>query len=178
MRERLYRSRRERVIGGLAGGLARNLGIDVTWVRLGWVLLAFATQGLAILVYLVLLFVIPEEPEDLADAEPVTPAGNDMAASLDVPPSSDAHAAQPISRTPAAPPPPASRLDRLAESTRTGDGSRTAALIVGIVLVAAGAWILLRRYIAIDFDVGWPVIAIVLGIVLVVAAFRPRGRQG
>jgi phage shock protein C len=178
MRERLYRSRRERVIGGLAGGLARNLGIDVTWVRLGWVLLAFATQGLAILVYLVLLFVIPEEPEDLADAEPVTPAGTDMAASLDVPSSSDAHAAEPISRTPAAPPPPVSPLDRLAESTRTGDGSRTAALIVGIVLVAAGAWILLRRYIAIDFDVGWPVIAIVLGIVLVVAAFRPRGRQG
>ena len=177
MRERLYRSRRERVIGGLAGGLARNLGIDVTWVRLGWVLLAFATQGAAILIYLVLLFVIPEEPEDAADPASGTSGGYDAELAAAPPSPSDPAVADPVARPIAAESRRAWPLDRFAESRRTGEGSRTAALIVGIVLVAAGAWILLRRYIVIDFDLGWPVIAIVLGVVLVLAAFRPTGRR-
>jgi phage shock protein C len=177
MRERLYRSRRERVIGGLAGGLARNLGIDVTWVRLGWVLLAFATQGAAILVYLVLLFVIPEEPEEVADAEATAAAGTELERSADLRSSSEPPAAERGAQRPAGRSGPASALDRFAEPTRTGEGSRTAALVVGIVLVAAGGWILLRRYIVIDFDLGWPVIAIVLGVILVLASFRPRGRR-
>ena len=62
MVDRLYRSRTERVIGGVAGGMAAALGIDVGWVRFGWVVFALVTQGAAILVYFVLLFVIPEEP--------------------------------------------------------------------------------------------------------------------
>src|SRR5215218_1623331 len=123
MRERLYRSRRERVIGGLAGGLGRNLGIDVTWVRLGWVLLAFATQGAAILIYLVLLFVIPEEPEDAADAAPGTSAGYDAELAAAPRSPSDPPVADPAARPIAAESRGASLLDRFAESRRTGEGS-------------------------------------------------------
>jgi LPXTG-motif cell wall-anchored protein len=175
MRDRLYRSRRDRVIGGLAGGLARNLGIDVTWVRLGWVVLAFATQGVAILIYLVLLFVIPEAPEGLEEA---TPAGSPDAPAGDVDPGSPT-APMGIAgtgSTRSAPPPP-SPLERMLGSGGSGDSSRTAALIVGIVLVAAGGWLLLRRYVLIDFDLGWPVIAVVLGVILVLAALRTGGRR-
>src|SRR5215212_2990085 len=62
MRERLYRARRDRMLFGVAGGLARYLGIDSSIVRLVWVLL-FLAAGTGILLYIVAAVVIPEEPE-------------------------------------------------------------------------------------------------------------------
>lgn len=58
---RLYRSREDRVIAGIAGGLAKYLGIDPVLVRLGFVVLVIA-GGSGILAYLVAWIVIPEEP--------------------------------------------------------------------------------------------------------------------
>ena len=58
---RLYRSREDRMIGGVCGGLGEYLGIDPTVVRLLFVIAAFI-GGSAILVYLVMLLVVPEEP--------------------------------------------------------------------------------------------------------------------
>ena len=45
MNGRLLRSRHERMIGGVAGGIGQQLGVDPTWVRIAWVLLAIATNG-------------------------------------------------------------------------------------------------------------------------------------
>lgn len=59
--KRLYRSRTERMIGGVCGGLGEFLNVDVTLVRLLFVLGAiFGGPGLV--VYLVMLIVVPEEP--------------------------------------------------------------------------------------------------------------------
>jgi phage shock protein C len=64
MREsRLYRSRTNRMIGGVCSGLGDFAGIDPTLVRLGFVvvgLVGFALQ--IVLVYLIMLLVVPEEP--------------------------------------------------------------------------------------------------------------------
>src|SRR3954452_9246851 len=62
--EPLYRSRDDRMIAGVAGGMADALDVDPTLVRIGWVVIALVTGGAAILLYFVLLFVIPEEPYD------------------------------------------------------------------------------------------------------------------
>ena len=43
MNDRLYRSRGDRVIGGVCGGLATGLGLGPSIVRVGWVLLTFLT---------------------------------------------------------------------------------------------------------------------------------------
>jgi phage shock protein C len=61
--QRLMRSRDDRVIGGVAGGLGAYLGIDPVIVRLVVVVLALA-GGSGILAYLVAWLVIPEAPED------------------------------------------------------------------------------------------------------------------
>lgn len=57
-RRRLYRSRRERMIAGVAGGLADYFDVDVLIIRLLWILAFFMGGGL---VYLIAWFLIPEE---------------------------------------------------------------------------------------------------------------------
>jgi phage shock protein PspC (stress-responsive transcriptional regulator) len=59
--------RQGRLIGGVATGLARNLGVDVTLVRLGFVLLVFA-KGLGALIYLVLWIIMPDE--EMIESDP------------------------------------------------------------------------------------------------------------
>ncbi len=59
----LYRSRTNRIIGGVAAGLGDYLGIDPTVVRLLFVLAAIiGWVAPAVIVYLVMMFVVPEEP--------------------------------------------------------------------------------------------------------------------
>ena len=60
MRKRLYRSRKDRVICGVAGGLAEYLDIDPILVRIGFVLLAFA-WGVTIVAYIILAIAVPSE---------------------------------------------------------------------------------------------------------------------
>ena len=63
MGTRLYRSRRDRMLAGVAGGLAEMWGADPTLVRLIWALLVIFTGGIALVVYIVMAVVIPEEEE-------------------------------------------------------------------------------------------------------------------
>jgi phage shock protein C len=58
----LRRSRGERVIGGVCGGLGRYLGLDPVLLRIAFVVLAIAGGG-GILLYLVAWILIPEERE-------------------------------------------------------------------------------------------------------------------
>jgi phage shock protein C len=61
--KRLYRSKRDSMLGGVAGGLAEYFNIDPTIVRLLFVLLTFVTVGFpAILLYIILWAVIPQNP--------------------------------------------------------------------------------------------------------------------
>jgi phage shock protein PspC (stress-responsive transcriptional regulator) len=59
--KRFYRSRTERMIGGVCGGLADFFNIDPTIVRLIFVLL-FITGSAGFWIYIILMIVIPEEP--------------------------------------------------------------------------------------------------------------------
>jgi phage shock protein C len=65
----LRRSRSDRVIAGVSGGLGRYFGVDSTLVRLAFVLLVVAGGG-GILVYLVAWLLIPEEEEGEVVAGP------------------------------------------------------------------------------------------------------------
>lgn len=60
--KRLYRSRRERMIAGVAGGIAEYFEIDPAIVRLIWVLLALPGGVPGILLYLIAWLVIPPAP--------------------------------------------------------------------------------------------------------------------
>ena len=59
--KRLYRSRDERMIWGICGGLGKYFDVDPTIIRLVWVLTLFL-GGWGILAYIILRFIIPLEP--------------------------------------------------------------------------------------------------------------------
>jgi len=59
---KLYRSRRNRMVAGVLGGIAEHINLDPTIVRVLFVLLAFVTGGGALLAYPVLWLIVPEAP--------------------------------------------------------------------------------------------------------------------
>jgi phage shock protein C len=67
----LRRSRTDRLIAGVAGGVARYLGVDSVLIRIAFVALAIA-GGSGLLIYVVGWILIPEEKEgeQLGDAPP------------------------------------------------------------------------------------------------------------
>ena len=61
LHKRLYRSRDDRMVAGVAGGMAEYLGIDPTIVRILWVL-AFLPGGVpGFLLYGLCWLIIPNE---------------------------------------------------------------------------------------------------------------------
>ena len=61
MNRRLYRCRENRLIAGVASGLAEYLGIDPSIVRLAWLVSVFF-WGVGILVYIAMAIIVPLEP--------------------------------------------------------------------------------------------------------------------
>jgi phage shock protein C len=59
---KLYRSRRDKKVTGLCGGLAETFNIDATLLRLLVVITTFFSGGTVIFLYIVAALVIPKEP--------------------------------------------------------------------------------------------------------------------
>lgn len=97
---RLYRSRTERMVGGVLGGLAMYLGVDPTWVRIGFVLLGLLTGFPALVVYIIAMIVVPEEPVG-QPAQPQWPSGGEAPASP--PPAPAVPPAPPVAAQPTPP---------------------------------------------------------------------------
>ncbi len=61
MHKKLYRSSREKMLGGVAGGVAEYFDVDPTIVRLVFVLTLFA-GGAGFIAYIIMWVVVPQEP--------------------------------------------------------------------------------------------------------------------
>ena len=178
MAERLFRSRRERVIAGVAGGLAERWDADPSIIRIIWVVLTPLTGGLALIVYVVMALVVPDRDGDdrtasyrpAAGAGPVGWTAPGTATPDDVSSRSAADAGTTADR----PAPRPFGRDR----GRRPDG-RGGGLILGILLILTGGYFLVRPYLPeIDFGLVWPIAAVVVGAVLVVLSVRPSRPDG
>lgn len=67
MKKKWYRSSRDKMIGGVAGGIADYFDIDPTIVRILFVVGLF--MGAGFLAYIVLWIVVPEEPVGLDSSQ-------------------------------------------------------------------------------------------------------------
>ncbi len=169
MADRLYRSRDDRMIAGVAGGLAEMWDADPALIRIVWALLVIFTGGVALLVYIVMAIVVPEAD----DAFPATaPAA---ASTTDAPlPAGSGWAT----------PPPSSREARAEaraarRAARAERGGMTGGLIFGGFLVLLGLFFLAREYLPnIDFDWFWPLVLVALGVALLASSLGRGPRSG
>ena len=88
MENKLYRSRKDRMLFGVCGGLGKFFGVDSTIIRIVFVLLAFT--GFGILAYIVIAIIAPLEesqkstPQDIIEEnaadikETANKLGNDL----------------------------------------------------------------------------------------------------
>ncbi|MDX1535819.1 MAG: PspC domain-containing protein [Candidatus Spechtbacterales bacterium] len=59
--KKLYRSRMDKMVAGVAGGIGEYFNIDPVLIRLLFVLLALA-EGAGVLLYIILIFIVPKAP--------------------------------------------------------------------------------------------------------------------
>lgn len=62
--KKLHRSRTDRMIAGICGGLGEMFSIDPTLIRLIFALVALFTVGTAVIVYVLGWIIIPEAPPE------------------------------------------------------------------------------------------------------------------
>lgn len=62
---KLYKSRNDKVLDGVCGGVAAYFQIDARIVRLAWAVFGVAAFGSGVIAYLIAAFIMPREPEYL-----------------------------------------------------------------------------------------------------------------
>jgi phage shock protein C len=177
MNDRLYRSRDDRMLAGVAGGLADMWDADPSLVRIVWAVLVVLTGGLALLIYIVMAIVVHEEdgvtgPWPTASADvppPPADAATTTAAPGWTPPGGQPSAAREAARA-------ARREARAARRAARGDrGGFPGVAIFGIILVGLGVYFLAREWLPeIDFDWFWPVVLVGIGVLLLVTSLNRR----
>ena len=175
MRDRLYRSRTDRMLFGVAGGMADWFDLDPSLVRIVWALLILA-GGVGLPLYIIAAIVIPEEPVGFsrsatASADASGPAaGGSGAGAAGTGAGAAGSAADPDADRYAR-----RQARRAARAERLGNGG--GAIVFGLILIALGGWFLIDRYLHIDSAIAIPGLLIVLGGVLVVGALGRAGRS-
>jgi len=165
---RLYQSRRDRMLAGVAGGLAEMWDADPSLVRVIWALLVLFTGGIALIVYIVMAIVIPED-------DAVRPARVGQTFGATAPPG----ASEAWTPTEAEAARESAREARAARRAARGDGGFPAGAILGGFLIILGGFFLAREFLPeIDFDWFWPLILVGLGVLLVVSAVRRPSAPG
>jgi len=59
---KLYRSKKNRIIAGVCGGIGEYFKVDPTLIRLLWLLISIVGSGSGIIAYIIAWIIIPEEP--------------------------------------------------------------------------------------------------------------------
>ncbi len=159
MAKRLYRSRSDRMIWGVCGGLAKYFDIDPTIVRIVAILSIFLS-GFGILAYIILAIVVPLEGSEVTEPKDVVKEN-----------------VEEIKET-------ATQLGQEIRSTFShgGDKSEEAAKashrtrnVIGIILIVIGIIFLLANlHLFWWFRWGylWPLILIAIGLLVILGARR------
>ena len=170
MEKRLYKSRTDRMIGGVCGGLADCFGVDPTLVRVGAVLMALA-NGVGVIAYIILLIVVPEEGE-----KPMYAAWTDPT-DAPVTPVTPVEPVEPVE--PVAPVDPVDPVDPVAPVappvTVTPERStpRPRGLMGGIILIVIGGIFLASQFVP-GLDIGklWPLVLVAIGVSMLLKSGR------
>jgi phage shock protein C len=155
MNRRLYRCRENRVLAGVASGVAEFFQLDPTLVRVVW-FVSFFAGGFSLLVYIGLAIIVPLEP--LSDAGAVGMAGAAATSGAEGVAGDAATAPEGHRHAPRA------------------QGRLT--MFLGIALVLLGSLALLDVLLpSVSWRYLWPVFIVGMGTVLIAAALRREPTQ-
>jgi len=147
MKNRLYRSRHDRMVAGVCGGLADFLGFDPTLIRLAFLLLALA-NGAGLLIYFLMLIIVPENPDE-TPSELHTPGENDLG----------------------------ERIRAWSNDVGGGDISARNAIFIGGFFIFVGLLFLLRNFNIfpwqwLNLSALWPLLLIIAGLTMLWRFYR------
>lgn len=150
--KRLYRSKRDALLGGVCGGIAEYLGVDPTLVRAVFAVLA-VVSGIGILIYFLLWLLVPPEGEPPLGSREAVRAGAEEVAD---------------------------RAKEWGEEVRAAVARRDGGFAVGVaaILIFLGVLLLLRNLGFgwawwVRFDILGPAVLIIIGLALL---WRPTRR--
>jgi phage shock protein C len=150
MNKKLYRSNKDKMLGGVAGGLAEYFEIDPTLVRIIFVVSLFA-GGAGVLAYIILWIVVPEEPYTFT--KPASSADNNQSEGSS---ETSGETAQPGNE---------------AYNQAMADQKHKRSSVLGIILIIIGLLFLLDNFIPrIHFGDFWPLVLVAIGVGLLLNA--------
>ncbi|MFH1196315.1 MAG: PspC domain-containing protein [bacterium] len=144
MEKKLFRSRKDRIAGGVAAGLGEYLGIDPIIVRIIFVILTI-THGMGVLLYIILWIVIPEAPFDYTY----------------------------FPNTPKEDKPGVAEESKTGEPFIPPVKKNTGHLVFGVILIGLGIIFLMDRFIPyFDYKDILPIGLVIVGGILIINSFR------
>src|SRR5664280_1439492 len=202
---RLYRTSDDRIIAGVAGGVAAYFDVDPIIVRVLWFISVFVTGTLSFWAYVIMIFVVPQEPAEWPAQSPWAPGGAPAGYGASYAPPVATGSVPPVDGDPAfgtpnaasfgaapgQPPAPNAgwtgdwrsqrRQDRWQRRADRMDARRERGgpgLIFGLLLILVGG-LLAWHQVDPNFDVNitWPVVIVAIGLILVVSSIRRDKRD-
>ena len=162
-RRSLYRCRHDRKLAGVASGLAEFFDLDVSLVRILWILSIFI-GGMGILLYIVMAIIVPMEPEYIAQPGSTPTSEPGEGAAEGAPAATEGiHSGWHTAPIP--------------HQHQSGGGSGIGATFFGALLIIFGALALIDGYLPDWADSGrflWPAFILAVGGLLVFTGLRRR----
>ena len=154
MKDRLYRSRINRYLGGVAAGLGAYFSIDPIIVRVLFIVLTFTSVGFGgILLYIVLWIIVPEEPYSRYKAQPAGAANGAEGETINADFQEEA--------------------EEPAKERSSYQRASQGQILAGLVLIGVGTIFLVDQiFPRINFDVLLPVALVGIGIAILLSSLK------
>ncbi|MBU2444391.1 MAG: PspC domain-containing protein [Bacteroidetes bacterium] len=149
MNQKLYRSRTQKVLGGVCGGLGEYLNLDPVLVRVIFIVLAFF-HGFGLILYVIMLVIVPQKPIVWQMPGETAPIDTSTNVSTDE-----------------------AQQSTVFETSQLKQEPSKGKVIAGIVLIVLGVVFLFENIWPIfDFENFFPIILVGIGIVILWNALR------
>ena len=172
--KKITRSRTNRIIGGVAAGLADYLNIDPAIIRVLFVFLA-CVGGSGIVLYVILLFIIPEDTSNVI---------TDRKKRMDRQPDADVYVADETGNVSYKAQPEYQAEEERKDNESRGDftdpmvskqGPKLVGIITGLLLIIFGSYILLAKFFSFNWsEYFFPALLLCAGVLIILLSTKSK----